>query len=61
MVRKYIKSALCFLFINVIIFLNHDLTTGCDICGIGCFGGSQGGLTVFCVDALSLAERVTHY
>ncbi|MHC4269403.1 MAG: transporter [Planctomycetota bacterium] len=44
MVRKYIKLALPFLFINIIIFFNQGLTIGCDICGIGGFGGSQGGL-----------------
>ena len=44
MLTKYIKWILPFLFINGIIFSNQSLMVGCDICGIGGFGGSQGGL-----------------
>jgi hypothetical protein len=40
--NKSTKWVLPFLFINSIIFFNQSLTTGCDICGIGGFGGSQG-------------------
>jgi hypothetical protein len=41
---KYIKWVLPFLFINGIIFSNQGLMMGCDICGIGGFGGSKGSL-----------------
>jgi hypothetical protein len=41
---KSIKWVLPLLFISSIFFINQNLTTGCDICGIGGFGGSQGGL-----------------
>ncbi len=41
---KCIKWILPLLFISSILFLNQNLSTGCDICGIGGFGGSQGGL-----------------
>lgn len=44
MVHKYIKWILLFLFINGIIFSDQNLIMGCDICGIGGFGGSQDGL-----------------
>ncbi len=44
MLIKCIKWILPFLFINGIIFSNQSLMVGCDICGIGGFGGSQGGL-----------------
>lgn len=44
MLTKCIKWILPFLFINGIIFSNQSLLMGCDICGIGGFGGSQGGL-----------------
>ncbi len=44
MISKYIKWMIPFLFINGIIFFSQSLTLGCDICGIGGFGGSQGGL-----------------
>ncbi len=44
MLPKYIKWILPFLFINGIIFSNQSLIMGCDICGIGGFGGSKGGL-----------------
>ncbi len=44
MIRKYIKLVLPFLFINIIIFFNQGITIGCDICGIGGFGGSKGAL-----------------
>lgn len=41
---KCIKWILPLLFISAILLINQSLTTGCDICGIGGFGGSQGGL-----------------
>ncbi len=41
---KSIKWVLPLLFISSVFFINQNLTTGCDICGIGGFGGSQGGL-----------------
>ena len=41
---KYIKRVLPLLFICSIFFLNQSFTTGCDTCGIGGFGGGQGGL-----------------
>lgn len=44
MVPKYIKWMLLFLFINGMTFFSQSLIMGCDICGIGGFGGSQGGL-----------------
>ncbi len=44
MLTKCIKWILPFLFINGIIFFSQSLIMGCDICGIGGFGGSQGGL-----------------
>ena len=45
MLTKCIKRLLPFLFINMIIFSNQSLMMGCDICGMGGFGGSQGGLS----------------
>ncbi len=44
MLFKCIKWVLPLLFISSILFINQSITTGCDICGIGGFGGSQGGL-----------------
>ncbi len=44
MQQKYRQWLLPFLFINCIILFNQNLTIGCDICGIGGFGGSKGAL-----------------
>ena len=44
MLIKSSKWVLTILFISSIIFFNQNLIMGCDICGIGGFGGSQGGL-----------------
>ena len=41
---KCIKWVLPLLFISSIFFVNQSLTTGCDSCVIGGFGGGQGGL-----------------
>ena len=41
---KYIKLVLPLLFISSIFFVNQNLSTGCDTCGIGGFGGGQGSL-----------------
>ncbi len=40
----YKKWLIFFLFFNVIIFSNQNFVLGCDICGIGGFGGSKGAL-----------------
>ncbi len=44
MLRNQKKSIFPFLLFYCIIFLSQDLLFACDICGIGGFGGTQGGL-----------------
>ena len=44
MLPKYKKWLLPFLFFYGIILFNQNLVIGCDICGIGGFGGSKGAL-----------------